>query len=74
MCPASKSEYAIIECKIKIGYIEQHLKELKQDFRKHIEGETETKRYTSNRTLVVYLAIASILGGIITKLLDLIIV
>ena len=75
MSPASKNEIAkITECDIKIKYIEQHLKELKQDLRKHVEGETETKRYISNKRLVIYLAIASILSGIITKLLDLIIV
>lgn len=79
MTPASKNEFAkITECDTRIKHLEKDLKELKEDFKSHIKEETETKRYVSNKRLAIYLAIASIFGGIITatviKLLDLLVV
>ena len=77
MSPASKNEYAkITECYTRIGFIERQLKELKEDLRKQTEQEIEKKRYVSNKRLAIYLAIASILGGImltiVERLIDLI--
>lgn len=74
MSPTSKKEWAVItECKIRIKHLEEVVKELKEELKNHRKEGVETRRYISNRRLVIYLAIASILGGIVVKLFELLI-
>lgn len=71
MSPASKEEWAkITECITRIQYLENSVKELKQELRNQRKEKVETQRYISNRRLGFYLAIASFLGAIMCKILD----
>ena len=73
MSPASKEEWATIkECSVKISHLEDAFKELKQELRNERKEKVETRRHISNRRLAIYLALASIFGGVIVKILDLI--
>ena len=73
MTPATKSEFAkITECYIRIQYLEQQIKDLQEALQRQKESETQTQRYISNRRLMIYIAIASITGGTLVKLLELV--
>jgi DNA topoisomerase VI subunit B len=74
MSPASKKEWAVVtECKTEIKHLEEVVRELKEELKNHKKEGVETQRYISNRKLAIYLATASILGGIVVKLLELLI-
>jgi hypothetical protein len=71
---SSEEKWAVVtECKTRIQHLEETVKELKQELKTHIKEGFETQRYMNNRRLLIYLAIASILGGFLSKLLELLI-
>lgn len=74
MTPATKDEFAkITECYTKIQHLEEAVREIKEELKTRKKEEVETQRYISNRRLALYLTIASILGGIVVKLLELLV-
>lgn len=71
---SSEEKWAVVtECKTRIQHLEETVKELKQELKTHTKEGVETQRYISNRKLTTYLAMSSILGGIVVKLLELLI-
>ena len=70
MSPESREELLIIECVVKIRYLEERIKELKQEVRSREREKRETERYIDNRRLSICLAIASFLGGIVVKAVE----
>ena len=71
MNPTSKEEWATItECSVKIKYLEEIVKELKQEIRNKTKEKIESQRYVSNRRLAMYLTIASIFGAVLVKILE----
>lgn len=65
MSPASKEEWGTIkECAAKIKYLEETVKELRQELRTQRQEKIESKRRISDRRLGFYIAVASIIGYI----------
>jgi dynactin complex subunit len=69
---SSEEKWAVvIECKTRIEYLEETVKELKQELKNHEKEDVKTQRYISDRRLAIYLAITSILSGFAIMLIEL---
>lgn len=71
MTPTTKEEWATItECSVKIKYLEEIVKELKQEIRNKKKEKVESQRHMSNRRLTICLTIASISGAVVVKIFE----
>ena len=65
MSPSAEEKWAtIVECKTRIGHLEEVFKELKQQLRNQRKEKIESRRHISDKRLGIYLATASIIGYI----------
>ena len=71
--PTSREDLIkLTECIVKIEQLEASLKRLKEDIEKERDKKIETRRYVSDRKLTIYVTFASIVTGVVLKLLDLV--
>jgi hypothetical protein len=71
MSPISKKELVTLtECRTKIEHLEEIAKELKQDLTQLRKERKEDQQRISDRRLTIYLALSSILGATILKIIE----
>ena len=67
MSVSKKELIKITENRTNIKHLEQAIREMKKEIKDLRKERVENQRFISNRRLAIYLAIASILGGIIDE-------
>jgi hypothetical protein len=71
MSPLSKKELVTLtECATKIQHLEEAVRELKQEVGGLRKEKKESRQRISDRRLAIYLTAASILGGLILKIIE----
>jgi len=71
MSPMNKEEWGQLrECTTRIQHLEETIKDLKQEIMDLRKEKKETQNRISDRRLAIYLAFASIIGGVVVAIIQ----